>query len=152
MLSFPDIHGVPKNVVQSKRALFARTSCASLYGPSGFLSEKTGSDQQKLSRSAILSREPPVAILFLIASSIAQDIMWYVSKALYFGHIPWLITTPSSPFKSGLTTPALLGPLFCEPVRGLTTLPPCTSWSYWRTTYSLLQTFHRPKTFIKASP
>src|SRR5258708_39818950 len=50
----------------------------------------------------------------------------------------------ASPFQepsTGVITAASLGPSLVAPTSGLTTEPPCTSWSYWRMTHSLLQTF-----------
>ncbi len=49
-------------------------------------------------------------------------------------------------------TAASLGPSLTTPVRGLTTLPPWTSWSYWRTTDSLLQMLRRESIAFRAPP
>ena len=46
---------------------------------------------------------------------------------------------------TGRSTAASLGPSFASPTSGLMTLPPWTSWSYWRITHSLLQTLREPR-------
>src|SRR5262245_45552424 len=52
--------------------------------------------------------------------------------------MPQAITSPRRDDSTGRNTAASLGPSFAAPTRGLITLPPCTSWSYWRMTHSLL--------------
>ena len=50
---------------------------------------------------------------------------------------------------TGRNTAASPGPSFATPTSGFNTLPPCTSWSYWRITHSLLHTFSEPRIFSK---
>ena len=68
--------------------------------------------------------------------------------SLYLGQMPLATTTPSRiqnrPDHGGVRRPVVL---LAE--RGLMTLPPWTSWSYCRTTYSLLQTFSLPSMLIE---
>ena len=52
---------------------------------------------------------------------------------------------------TGRSTAASPGPSLVAPTSGLTTLPPCTSWSYWRMTHSLLHTFSEPRIRSKTS-
>ena len=53
--------------------------------------------------------------------------------------------------RTGVTTAASPGPSFADPTRGLITLAPCTSWSYWRMIHSLLQTLSEPRILINVS-
>ena len=48
---------------------------------------------------------------------------------------------------TGRSTAASPGPSLAAPTSGFRTLPPCTSWSYWRITHSLLHTFSEPRIF-----
>ena len=52
---------------------------------------------------------------------------------------------------TGRSTAASLGPSLATPTSGLITLPPCTSWSYWRMTHSLLAMLRRAEQFQQAS-
>src|SRR5512136_2954768 len=55
------------------------------------------------------------------------------------------MTTPFHEFSNGLSTAASFGPAYL-PCRGLSTVFPLTSWSYVRTTRSLLATFGEDRT------
>ena len=66
------------------------------------------------------------------------------------GRCRWPQRCPRTSRGAGRMTAASLGPSLAAPVRGLTTLPPWTSWSYWRTTDSLLQMFSRPSICFRA--
>jgi len=59
--------------------------------------------------------------------------------------MPQAITSPRRDLSRGRNTAASLGPSSVIPVSGLTTLPPCTSWSYCRMTHSLLATLSEPR-------
>ena len=52
---------------------------------------------------------------------------------------------------TGRNTAASLGPSLARPTNGLMTLPPWTSWSYWRMTHSLLQTLSEERIFSRVS-
>src|SRR3954463_12865634 len=54
--------------------------------------------------------------------------------------MPQPMAIPAHDPSTGMTTAASDGPSFATPTSGLTTLPPCTSWSYWRVTHSFEQT------------
>ena len=47
---------------------------------------------------------------------------------------------PRAEPRTGTMTAASPGPSSLAPTKGLTAVRPCTSWSYWRTIHSLLQT------------
>ena len=50
------------------------------------------------------------------------------------------MAAPTHEPRTGMTTAASEGPSFATPTSGLTTLPPWTSWSYWRMIHSFEQT------------
>ena len=54
--------------------------------------------------------------------------------------MPHPTAAPAHEPSTGITTAASDGPSFATPTSGLTTLPPCTSWSYCRITHSFEQT------------
>src|SRR5437764_1778675 len=66
--------------------------------------------------------------------------------------MPQEMTTPRRLDNTGRSTAASLGPSLAMPTNGLMTLPPCTSWSYWRMTHSLLATFSDPRIASSVSP
>src|SRR5947207_11560990 len=57
------------------------------------------------------------------------------------GAMPQPITTPRLEPSFGRITDASDGPIWSGPTSGLTTDPPCTSWSYWRMIQCLLAMF-----------
>ena len=65
--------------------------------------------------------------------------------------MPQEMTTPRRESSTGRTTAASLGPSLWTPTSGLMTLPPCTSWSYWRMIHSLLATLYEPRIFFRSS-
>ena len=52
---------------------------------------------------------------------------------------------------TGRSTAASPGPSSVTPTSGLTTLPPCTSWSYWRMIHSLRATLGAARIFSSVS-
>src|SRR5947209_12899531 len=65
--------------------------------------------------------------------------------------MPQPIARPAHEPSTGVITAASPGPSSWTPTSGLITVPPCTSWSYWRTTHSLLHTLGEARTFSRAS-
>ena len=60
-------------------------------------------------------------------------------------HAAATATTPPASRARAEPRPRRSGRRLHAPTSGLITLPPCTSWSYWRMTHSLLATLSEPR-------
>src|SRR3954469_10052827 len=134
--------GMPWARAASRQASQARTSV-----PIVFSSSTLG--QQKLSRIAVFAGSAPTQTALRTASSIDQMAISYGSCTC--GAMPQAIATPLYEPSLGRMTEASLGPICSGPINGLTTLPPCTSWSYWRMTQCLLATLGWARALSSAS-
>src|SRR5687768_8108208 len=139
------MNGVPNARATSRHASAARTSDPRTAGSFTL-------PQQKLSRMAVRFGSAPTATAFRTASSIAAAAIQYGSRSPYRGLIPLAMASPCQEPRTGLTTAASDGPSLWTPVSGLMTLPPWTSWSYWRTTHSLDATVYDARIDLRTSP
>ena len=143
-LSLPEMNGVLYASARSWQAWAASTSDPRVSGRSVL-------PQQKLSSRAIRRGWAPTATQLRTASSMTQAAMAKGSSRPYRGLMPHATARPRYEPRTGKMTAASPGPSSHQPTSGLMTVRPCTSWSYWRTIHSLLQTSQCPSSASRSA-